>query len=68
MRIEHLAVWTSDLERMRGFYEHFFGAEAGDKYVNAAKQFESYFLSFESGAHLALSVGSREAVDSLPPC
>jgi lactoylglutathione lyase len=89
MKIEHTALWVSDLERTRAFYETFFGAVAGLKYTNAAKGFESYFLAFPSGgarlelmrraglparpagpehtgwAHLAVSVGSAEAVDLL---
>ena len=24
MRIEHIAIWTHDLERLRGFYETYF--------------------------------------------
>lgn len=54
MHIEHIAIWTADLERLRDFYENHFGAKAGPRYVNAAKQFESYFLSFESGARLEI--------------
>lgn len=54
MRIEHAAIWCSDLERMKAFYEAFFGAAASGKYVNQAKEFESYFLSFGSGARLEL--------------
>jgi lactoylglutathione lyase len=54
MKIEHVAIVTGDLERLRGFYETYFDATAGDKYTNAAKQLESYFLSFESGARLEL--------------
>ncbi|GAK51451.1 putative Glyoxalase family protein [Candidatus Moduliflexus flocculans] len=54
MRIEHLAIWTKDLERLKTFYMTYFGATAGNKYENAAKQFESYFLAFESGARLEL--------------
>jgi len=52
--IEHLAIWTADLERLRAFYERHFGARAGARYRNPAKQFESYFLSFDSGARLEL--------------
>jgi lactoylglutathione lyase len=54
MRIEHLALWTQRLETLKAFYANYFGATAGPKYVNAAKQFESYFLSFASGARLEL--------------
>jgi lactoylglutathione lyase len=54
MKIEHIAIWTRDLERVRKFYEQYFGAKAGEKYINQKKQFESYFLSFEGGARLEL--------------
>ncbi|NBB19452.1 glyoxalase [Runella sp. CRIBMP] len=54
MYIEHLALWCRDLERMRTFYELYFGAVSNKKYVNAKKQFESYFLSFEQGPRLEI--------------
>ncbi len=47
--LEHLAVWTRDLERLRAFYERYLGARAGARYANPGKQFESYFLSFDAG-------------------
>jgi lactoylglutathione lyase len=56
VQIEHIAVWTKDLERLKRFYEVYFGAQAGEKYVNPAKQFESYFLSFSFGPRLELMV------------
>lgn len=54
MHIEHVAIWTKNLERLKAFYETYFQAKAGAKYVNPAKQFESYFLTFSSGARLEL--------------
>jgi lactoylglutathione lyase len=54
MHIEHIAIWTNRLEVMREFYEAYFQARAGSKYQNPAKQYESYFLSFSSGARLEL--------------
>jgi len=54
MKIEHLALWTKDLERMRIFYEKYFQATTGEKYHNPKKNFESYFLQFEEGARLEL--------------
>jgi lactoylglutathione lyase len=54
VQIEHIAIWTNHLERMKEFYEKYFLARAGRKYQNTAKQFESYFLSFSSGARLEL--------------
>lgn len=54
MRIEHLALWTDDLERARRFYETHFGAQAGALYHNPRTGFRSYFLSFSTGARLEL--------------
>jgi len=54
MKIEHIAVWTRNLETMREFYTHYFGAQADTKYKNESKDFESYFLRFEEGARIEL--------------
>ena len=54
MRIEHVAISTRDLERLREFYERYFGATAGSRYENPRKQFLSYFLTFDGGARLEL--------------
>ena len=54
MHIEHVAIWTEDLERLRAFYESYFEARSGEKYVNPTKGFQSYFLQFASGARLEL--------------
>lgn len=50
IRIDHLAVWTTDLDRCVAFYVTYFGAVAGALYRNEAKGFESRFLSFGDGA------------------
>lgn len=54
MRINHIAIWTNDLERLRRFYVRYFNAEHGSKYVNEKRGFESYFLRFSSGAKVEL--------------
>jgi len=54
MKIEHIAIWVADLEQMRTFYEQYFDAKSGEKYVNPEKNFTSYFLSFKEGARLEL--------------
>lgn len=54
MKIEHLAIWTNDLDRLKSFYERYFGAVAGTRYHNPVKDFQSYFLSFDEGARLEL--------------
>jgi lactoylglutathione lyase len=90
MKIEHIAIWTKDLESLKVFYTKYFEVTAGEKYINPVKKFESYFLKFEDGCrlelmqmpgipsslnnpyqqfsgliHFAISVGSKEKVDSL---
>jgi lactoylglutathione lyase len=80
-RIEHVALYTDDLDGLRAWYERWFGARASELYVNVERHFSSYFLEFESGtrlelmhrrgeapgmrAHIAFSLGSRERVDEL---
>ncbi len=60
MRIEHVALWTRDLERLRAFYERYFDARSGARYESATRAgFTSYFLTFPSG-------GARLEVMSLP--
>jgi len=54
MKIDHIALWTSDLERSLSFYTEFFAAEHGEKYINPVKQLETYFLQFDGGARLEL--------------
>lgn len=54
MKIEHIAIWARDIERLKDFYIHYFDGVAGDKYINSKKHFESYFVTFESGARLEL--------------
>jgi len=54
MHIEHVALWTNDIEKLRSFYEVWFEAAASDKYVNEARGVESYFLAFPTGARLEI--------------
>lgn len=78
--LDHVAAWVVDLERARAFYERWFAASAGPMYSSPKRDFKSYFMSLSSGArielmastgeaarpaHVAVSVGSREAVDRL---
>lgn len=54
MHIEHIAIWTKNLEQLKAFYETYFQAKSGPKYINARTRFESYFREFASGARLEL--------------
>lgn len=52
--IHHIAVWTHQLEKLRSFYTTFFNGKSNHKYVNPAKGFESYFITFEDGCKLEI--------------
>jgi len=89
MKIAHVALWTTDLDRICAFWETTFGAIAGATYKSRNRPgFSSRFLTLADGAslevmqgpwiaaadnmperagyaHIALSLGSREAVDAM---
>jgi lactoylglutathione lyase len=52
--IEHLALWTNDIERLRQFYERYLGAQAGELYRSRTHPLLSYFLTFGGGARLEI--------------
>lgn len=54
MLLDHVAIWTRNLERLKDYYVTYFNAEANSKYVNGETGFESYFLSFGKGARIEL--------------
>ncbi|MBS4207277.1 VOC family protein [Bacillus sp. FJAT-50079] len=54
MKIEHVAIWVNDLEGVREFYETYFNCKSNMKYHNRKNKFESYFLTFDSGARLEI--------------
>ncbi len=54
MRIEHIAMYVTDLEGARAFFERYFGAVSNNGYHNQNTGFRSYFLTFEDGARLEL--------------
>ena len=58
MKIEHIAIWVRDLEKMRNFYEKYFDAKSNKIYNNKDKKFSSYFLTFDGTTRLELMHGS----------
>lgn len=54
MKIEHVAIWTDNLEKRKEYYVKYFGGVSNEKYSNGIKQFQSYFISFKSGARLEI--------------
>ncbi|MEI9908447.1 MAG: VOC family protein [Bacteroidota bacterium] len=54
MTLEHAAIWTDNLESLKEYYIKYFEGRPNNKYINEAKNFQSYFLTFKSGARLEL--------------
>ena len=54
MRIKHVAMYVNDLEKEKKFFETYFDAKAGERYVHEEIGFSSYFLEFHDGARLEI--------------
>lgn len=54
MILEHVAIWSKDIEQLKAYYCRYFGATSNDMYHNVSKNFKSYFLSFDTGARLEI--------------
>lgn len=65
MKIEHIAIWSQDIERLKEFYVTYFGATSNNGYENRLKGFKSYFLSFEGGTRIEIMniTGIQESLE-----
>lgn len=54
MNIHHLAIWVSDIEKVKNYYIKHFDAIANDIYINQSTGYSSYFLSFASGCQIEI--------------
>lgn len=54
MKINHAALYTSNLERAKAFYETYFSGVSNQKYENLKTGLQTYYLSFEDGARLEI--------------
>jgi lactoylglutathione lyase len=54
MKINHIALYTMDLERMKTFYETYFHAVPNQGYHNKNTDLRTYFLSFEDNTRLEI--------------
>ena len=66
MKIEHIAIWAKDIDKVCEFYQKYFGGVIQPLYHNPAKQFTSRFITFDDGARLEvmhrpdIDVGTEE--------
>lgn len=54
MYLDHIAIYTRDLERLKDFYIKYFSGVANDKYHNVKTGMETYFISFDGGSRLEI--------------
>lgn len=54
MKIEHIAIWAKDIEKVCEFYRKYFGGVVHPIYHNPIKQFTSRFVTFDDGARLEI--------------
>ena len=54
MKIEHIAIWVKDIDKVCEFYRKYFGGVVHPIYHNPTKQFTSRFVTFDDGARLEI--------------
>lgn len=57
LKIDHIAIWTHNLETLKEFYIKFFHAKPNKKYTSSKEfqgLFESYFLTFDSNTRIEI--------------
>lgn len=54
MKLSHIALYVSNLEKMKDFYTHFFDATANTKYQNLRTGLQTYFLTFAGETRLEI--------------
>ena len=54
MKIDHIAIWTTNLERLCNFYIRYFDASSSEIYYNHSKEFRSYFLTFDGECRIEI--------------
>ncbi len=68
IKVTHIGIYTADLERMREFYEKYFGAVSNEKYEND-KGFSSYFMTLGSDVRIEImshtNLEHREVLDKV---
>lgn len=63
IKVAHIGVYTSDLERMKAFYETYFDAKTNEKYTNS-QGFSSYFLTL--GSDVRIEIMSHTQLEHRP--
>ncbi len=54
MKINHVALYVNDLEKMKSFYEKYFDAKSNKMYHNQNTGLKTYFLEFNDGCRIEI--------------
>jgi lactoylglutathione lyase len=54
MRINHIALYVNDLEKMKTFYEKYFNAKTNNIYHNVKTGLKTYFLEFDNDCRIEI--------------
>jgi len=54
MKLDHIAIWTNQLEVLKDFYERFFDGKAGELYEDATANIVCCYVYFPEGSKLEL--------------
>ncbi len=54
MRIDHIALYVCDLNRVKDFFVKYLGAASSDIYRNPVSGFQSCYMRFDGGARVEL--------------
>jgi len=63
MKIDHIALYVNDLEKMRVFYEKYFNAKVSTIYRNAKTGLKTYFLEFDNGSRIEIM--TKESLNNI---
>jgi len=54
IKIDHIAIWSKDIELLKKFYQKYFNCKSNKKYINKQKKFKSFFLKFTNEVRLEI--------------
>lgn len=54
MKLDHIAIWTDNLELLKDYYVNYLDGVSNEKYINNKTGFQSYFITFNSYSRLEI--------------
>jgi lactoylglutathione lyase len=54
MKVNHIALYVNDLEKMKAFYEKYFNAKSNKMYHNNKTGLRTYFLEFQNDCRIEI--------------